>query len=151
MSRAFVYTCARSCCRSPATSGSCGMARGCSMVACVITALSRPCRPETRNSISPTPATWCFPSLPWENAPPPLPALESAPRQRYSVYALAISHLLIPHQRLVRNSCSVCATKGGVWTGTPICGVLLLDPSLYSPLELVKSSGDVPGSRGRHH
>ena len=52
---------------------------------------------------------------------------------------------LIPHQQLARNSCSVCATKGGVWTTTTICGVLLLDLSLHSPLELVKSVGDVPG------
>jgi hypothetical protein len=46
---------------------------------------------------------------------------------------------LIPYQQLARNSCSVCATKGGVRTSTTICGVLLLDPSLHSPLELVKS------------
>jgi hypothetical protein len=54
---------------------------------------------------------------------------------------------LIPYHQLARNCCSVCATKGGVWTGTTICGVLLLDPSPYSPLELVKGVSDVPGSR----
>jgi hypothetical protein len=55
--------------------------------------------------------------------------------------------LLIPCHQLVRNSCSMCATKGGLWMSTTICGVLLLDPSPYSPLELVKSVGDVHGSR----
>ena len=34
--------------------------------------------------------------------------------------------------------------------GTTICGVLLLDPSPHSPLELVKSMVVVPGSWGRH-
>src|ERR1019366_7251567 len=50
----------------------------------------------------------------------PPPPLEPPTRQRYSVYALAPSHLLIPHHQLARNCCSVCATKGGVWTSTPI-------------------------------
>jgi hypothetical protein len=57
------------------------------------------------------------------------------------------SRLLIPHQQFALNSCSLCATKGGCGKRTPICGVLLLDPSLYSPLELVTSMGDVLGSR----
>src|ERR1700690_3783115 len=43
----------------------------------------------------------------------------------------------------LRQGCSVCPTKGGTSTGATICGVLLLDPSLHSPLELVKSMDDV--------
>ncbi len=57
---------------------------------------------------------------------------------------------LIPHRQFARNSCSMCATKGVVSMGPTICGVLLLDPSPYSPLELVKSGDDIPGSWGRH-
>jgi hypothetical protein len=45
----------------------------------------------------------------------------------------------------------MCATKGVTGIGTTICGVLLLDPSLYSPLELVKSVGDDLGSSGGIH
>jgi hypothetical protein len=56
------------------------------------------------------------------------------------------SRLLTPHQQLACNSCSMCATKGGRRTIPTICGVLSLDPSPYSPLELVKSVDDVPGS-----
>jgi hypothetical protein len=33
---------------------------------------------------------------------------------------------------------------------TPICGVLLLDPSLLSPLKLVKVLDEVPAQRGPH-
>ena len=35
--------------------------------------------------------------------------------------------------------------------GTPICGVLLLDPSRHSPLELVKSRGACPVHRDGIH
>ena len=85
-------------------------------------------------------------SLQKKGRPEAQPALESPAAGRYSVYALAASHLLIPHRRFARNSCGMCATKGGRWMGATICGVLLLDPSLCSPLELVKSMGDDLGS-----
>src|ERR1700691_509944 len=78
-----------------------------------------------------------------------LPTIASLPRQRYSNDALAVSRLLNSSQYFARNCCSVCATKGGAMDGTTICGVLLLDPSRHSPLELVKSVGDVL-VRGRH-
>jgi len=80
--------------------------------------------------------------------PPERPMRKSAPRHcrplNLSLASGTVSMLSRPPTflfltRNLRNCCIVCATKGGVWTTTPICGVLLLDPSLYSPLEWVKS------------
>src|SRR6266404_1161719 len=84
------------------------------------------------------------------SAAPALLALECPSVQRYSKYALAVSRPSYPSPATCAYSCSVCATKGGLWMWPTICGVLLLDPSPYSPLELVKSMGDVSGFRGRH-
>src|ERR1039457_6312080 len=43
------------------------------------------------------------------------------------------------HQQFALNSCSVCATKGGLGRRPTICGVLFLDPSLHSTVKLLKS------------
>src|SRR6266478_6413114 len=76
--------------------------------------------------------------------------LNLPPVRRYSKHALAVSRPSYPSPAICPNSCSVCPTKGGLGMRPTICGVLLLDPSPYSPLELVKSMGDVSGFRGRH-
>ena len=46
-----------------------------------------------------------------------------------------------PHAEFTCNCCSVYATKGGGVMGTPIYGVLMLDPSPHWPLQLVKRRG----------
>jgi hypothetical protein len=74
-------------------------------------------------------------------------ALESPPARRYSKPALAVSCPSYPPPAICPYSCSVCATKGGLWMWPTICGVLLLDPAPYSPLELGKSIGGIPGFR----
>src|SRR5258708_25757997 len=82
-----------------------------------------------------------------ENWASALPALESPPVRRYSKHALAVSRPSYPSPAICAYSCSLCATKGGVWMSPTICGVLLLDPSLHSPLELVKSMVAFPVQR----
>ena len=68
-------------------------------------------------------------------------ALAPDPLQEYSETALAVPRPSHFSPATCAHSCSLCATKGGGWMETPIYGVLILDPSDHSPLELVKSSG----------
>src|ERR1700690_625086 len=50
--------------------------------------------------------------------------LESSPIPQYSFLALAFSRPSFPITQSARNSCTLCATKGGRGIGTTICGVL---------------------------
>jgi hypothetical protein len=87
--------------------------------------LTRPCR---RISPHHPPPRHCIPTL---------PALEYLQLWRSPTSSLVFS----PNTENARNSCSVSATKGGGEMRAPIYGVLILDPSLLSPLKLVKRWG----------